>query len=99
MSDEGTANEPVYLICAPVAWQAIEDVNVIPGSKEHECEECGQPISVAPSGQMILASNADAHAVCVPCGQEHLAKEGTEPDMPTDEQMKELKDALLRERL
>jgi hypothetical protein len=85
--------EPVLLLCAPVAWSQ----DVIPDSIEVECDECGQPIFVAPSGQRMMAQGA--RVVCVPCGQEVMAERGVEPETPTDDQMKELKDTLLRERL
>lgn len=86
-------DEPVVLLCSPVMWGG----DVIPGSVEMKCDACDQAIWVAPSGQRMVA--AGARTLCVPCGQDHLAEEGVEVAMPTDDQMKELKDTLLRERL
>lgn len=100
MSDERKTkvadDEVIYLHCMPAAWSTEGDVH-IPGTTELECEECGQPIIVAPSGQRLVAEGG--HAVCVPCGQEKMAEEGHEMSHPTDAQIKELKDALFRERL
>lgn len=88
-------DEPVVLICQPVTWGG----ELIPGCKEYECDECEQKIWVAPTGQRILASREEARAVCVPCGQEIMTEQGVQPETPTDEQIKELKDALLRDKL
>ena len=91
MSEE--QNEPVLLICSPVIWNG----EVLPGSVQHTCDECEQAIWVVPTGQRMMADGAKA--VCVPCGTDIMAERGVEPDAPTDDQIKELKDALLRERL
>ena len=90
-------DQSLYVLCMPVAWRD-EHYQLIPGTTEFECEECGQPIFVAPSGQRMMASN-DARAVCVPCGQEIVTAQNIEMSPATDDQVQELKDALLRERL
>lgn len=87
--------EPIVLICAPVAWRSETR---IPGTAQRECEDCGQPIWVAPSGQRIL-QNPNARAVCTPCGQVALEEPDTSLDRPTDDQMKEVRDTFLREML
>lgn len=95
MSEE---EEPICLHCMPVAWDNGSATR-IPGTLEFECEDCGQPILVAPSGQRLMASRG-AHALCVPCGQDRMAEDGIEePSRPTEDQMKELRDALLRDKL
>lgn len=39
-----------------------------PGSKPYPCSRCGDTVSLAPSSQVVLASNARAIVLCLACG-------------------------------
>lgn len=77
MSDEG-------LICSPVAGAG----NVIPGSIIARCEECGQEVWLAPSGQRIVAEEAPT-LLCIPCGMKAIAADPEPEIVPLNQEQRD----------
>lgn len=90
-------NEQDILVCAPWA----DDGQHIPGTVRNTCTECGQGVSIAPSGQQLLVE-CNLRVVCVTCAMEamreaHDKGEKVEVAPLRPEQTKEIAEAIIAE--
>jgi DNA-directed RNA polymerase subunit RPC12/RpoP len=67
----------------------------IPGTIFDHCSECGEEVSIAPSGQRILAERDDLRIVCMNCGYYIMEGESFQLQPLNEDQNRELADAAL----
>lgn len=86
--------EQDILVCA--RW--ADDPQHIPGTVRSTCAECGEQVTVAPSGQQLIVE-CDLRIVCVTCAMEamreaHDKGEKVEVAPLRPEQIKEIAEAI-----
>lgn len=77
----------VVLVCQPVQ----HSLAVIPGSVQHDCNDCGTKVWVAPSGQKLVRER-DATIICPKCALLKMEKDpGPHEITVTPETVQEVK--------
>lgn len=64
-------DEVTIIMCLPV--QGDPGRYIVPGSVQHQCEDCGTEVWVAPSGQELIRERA-ATIVCMNCARVRVNK-------------------------
>jgi len=77
--------EPAWLICIPVAEMEVEPAE---GSVERPCAECGVPVWVARSSQLMLASGDPYRVMCTNCATELEEIRAERPEPESERQTK-----------
>lgn len=80
-------DEITVLMCLPVEG---DHRYIVPGSIQRQCQDCGAPVWVAPSGQQLLIESS-AIVVCMNCGRAR-AKEQLGDLEITSKQIDEIKE-------
>ena len=79
-------DEVTILMCLPVGDPGRF---VVPGSAQHQCNDCGAEVWVAPSGQELIKERPTI-VVCMDCAQVRVNKEPG-PLVITRKQVDEIK--------
>jgi len=82
-------DEHKMLICRNTAIPGY----VVPGSLPGRCDQCGSPVSIAPSSWLFLHDNPGMEVVCFACGSAYIKKHGGTVDPPTPAQLEEIEEA------
>lgn len=84
------AEEKTILICMRVTHPGYR----VQGSLRVQCADCGELVSVSPSGWLVLHDSPGAEIVCVECGLKRMLAEPGEISPPSPVQLDEIKEYL-----
>jgi len=87
------AEEKTILMCMRVTHPGYR----VPGSLRVQCADCGELVSVSPSGWLVLHDSPGAEIVCVECGLKRMLAEPGEIKLPSLAQLDEIKEYLRHE--
>ena len=83
------AEEKTILICMRVTHPGYR----VPGSLRVQCADCGELVSVSPSGWLILHDSPGAEIVCAECSLKRMVAEPGQITLsPTPAQLDEIKE-------
>ena len=80
------AEEKTVLICMRVTHPGYR----VSGSLRVQCADCGELVSVSPSGWLILHDSPGAEIVCVECSLKRMLAEPGEIKPPSPAQLDEI---------
>jgi len=87
------AEERTILICMRVTYPGYR----VPGSLRVQCTDCGELVTVSPSGWLILHDSPGAAIVCEECGLKRILADPGEIKLPSPAQLDEIKEYLRHE--
>jgi hypothetical protein len=86
------AEDDAYLVCMRVAHLRVP----VPGSSKKKCSACAEPVWVSPAS-LALSRKKHLPLLCLLCASEQAAKDDDVTVQPlTEEQKKEIRDAIER---
>jgi hypothetical protein len=84
--------EESFLVCLPVTVTTL----IVPGSTKTDCTDCGQRVWVS-AASLALSKAQGARIICMDCANKRAATdEEVEVQPPTEEQLREIRDAIER---
>ena len=84
--------DEAFLVCLPVTVTTL----IVPGSTKTDCTDCGQRVWVS-AASLALGKEQGAKIICMDCANKRAAKdEDVEIQPPTEEQLREIRDAIER---